>query len=536
MPDQPTLPGGFPRYTLGPQVAAWCTRFIRQPDGEHAGERWVFTDRQARFLAWFYAVDEAGRWVYRRAALRWAKGTGKSPMLAALALAELCGPVRFSGEWDGDDPVGEPQPMPWVQLAATAEWQTTNTMSMVLAMCPKGSPLAQREGLDIGKTLIYRPGGGRLEIITSSARAAEGNRPTFVVIDEAQEWVAANGGHALARTIRRNLAKTGGRSVEAGNAHAPGDDSVSEQTWDAWREQAAGKTKEGGILYDAVEAPVDTDIYDEESLRAGLREAYADAPWQDLERVVGEVHDLTTPEDVTRRYYLNLITAASDSWLAEYEVRAVVDAVRVVADRDVVTLGFDGSRKRTRGVTDATALVGCRVSDGHLFELGVWEQPTGPAGAEWEVPVLEVETVVAEAFRRYRVVGFYADPAKWESQITTWEATYGPRLAVKASRAHPIEWWMTGFRSGKIGRATDALHDAIVDRECTFDGSSALARHLLNARGDNGTAGTRLHKPDINHKIDAAVAAVLAFAARSDAVAAGVGIPKAASFVPARIR
>jgi hypothetical protein len=116
----------------------------------------------------------------------------------------------------------------------------------------------------------------------------------------------------------------------------------------------------------------------------------------------------------------------------------------VVADRAGITLGFDGSRHRSRGVTDATALIGCRISDGHLFEIRVWEQPENEP--DWTVPMVEVEAEIVAAFRKWNVVGFYADPAKWEQTIGTWEATYGSRLLVKSTRDHPIQWWMTGGR------------------------------------------------------------------------------------------
>lgn len=499
----------------------------------------MFTRSQQRFILWFYAVDSDGRWLYRRAALRWAKGRGKSPMLAALCLAELVGPVvfdRLDSTADGGC-VGKRAPMPWIQIAATAESQTVNTMSMVLAMCPKSSRLVKETGLDVGKTIIYRPGGGRLEVITASARAAEGNRPTFVVMDEVQEWLASNGGHSLARTIRRNLAKTGGRSVEAGNSHVPGESSVSEATWEAWEQQIAGHSRKGGILYDAVEAPADTDMADEDSLRAGLAISYSDTPWQDIDRIVAEIYDPSTPPDVSRRYYLNQIWAATDSWISQPEWKARTDATRVVADRDLVTLGFDGSRRRARGVTDATALIGCRVLDGHLFELAVWEQPDGPAGANWQVPTIEVDAAVRSAFDRFQVVGMYADPAKWESYVAQWEAAYSGRLKVKSTRDHPIEFWMTGGRRTVTARALEQFQSAVVDGELTHDGSFTLTRHILNARRRPSTAGLQIGKehPDSARKIDAAVAAVLAWQARLDAVAAGVK-PAEASFVAYRIR
>jgi hypothetical protein len=196
----------------------------------------------------------------------------------------------------------------------------------------------------------------------------------------------------------------------------------------------------------------------------------------------------------------------------------------VVADGEAITLGFDGSRKRNRGVTDATALIGCRVSDGHLFPIGVWEEPEGPAADGWQVPVVEVLAAVKGVFDRFQVVAFYADPAKWEGHVTDWEAAYGARLKAKAARDHPIEWWMTGGRAIQIVRATERLHNAIVEREMTHDGSHVLTRHMLNARRRVSRAGVQIGKehPDSPRKIDAAAASILAWEARADAIAKGV--------------
>ena len=101
---------------------------MRQPDGPDAGAQWRFTPEQIRFLHYLYAVDERGRFMFHRAVLRRAKGWGKSPFMAALALAELCGPVRCDGFADGR-PVAKPASLPWVQIAGVSEKQTVNTMS-----------------------------------------------------------------------------------------------------------------------------------------------------------------------------------------------------------------------------------------------------------------------------------------------------------------------------------------------------------------------------------------------------------------------
>jgi hypothetical protein len=533
-----TLPAGRPQHSLALQVLTWCSEYIRQPDGPDAGGPWRFTREQAKFVEWWFAVDGRGRWLFSRGVLRRPKGWGKSPVVAALALAELCGPVRFGG-WNRDgSPKGTTVAAPWVQLAGVSEKQTTNTMSMVLAMCAE-SPIVDEYGLDLGLTRIYTASGGRLEPITASAPTAEGARPTFVVEDETHHWTESNNGTDLDRVNRRNLGKSrdgSARMLETTNAHAVGEDSVAERSYLAWLAMSEGRAR-GGMLYDAREAPPDTDMADEADLLAGLAAAYGDSTWVDLERIRDEVWDPSTPPEDSRRFYLDQIAAATDSWLTQPEWAGCADPTMVVADRETITLGFDGSRSRARGVTDATALIGCRVSDGHLFDLGVWEQPEGPAGQGWQVPTTEVDAAVRAAFGRYHVAGFYADPAKWEGYVAQWEAAYGRQLAVKSTRDHPIEWWMVGGRTSMVVRALEQFHSAVVDGELSHDGSYVLTRHVLNARRRSGRSGVTIAKehPESARKIDAAVAAVLAWQARLDAVAAGV-LAAPAGFVPFRVR
>ena len=221
------------------------------------------------------------------------------------------------------------------------------------------------------------------------------------------------------------------------------------------------------------------------------------------------------------------ITEREDSWLSQLELDAVKDTDKVVRDGEAIALGFDGSRGRKKGVTDATALIACRVSDGHIFEpfpTSVWEQPHNwPKTKVWNPPKAEIVAAVHSAFKKWRVVGFYADPALWESYVAGWEAKYGPRLLAKSSGAHPIEWWMTGNRSTQVVKALKSFNDAVVDRELTYDGGLALTAHLLHARTEVKNSGVVIAKPhpDSADKIDAAIAATLAWTARLDAIAKG---------------
>lgn len=552
MPWCPSEPGERP--TLGWLVLDWIQDHLIVPDGPSAGEPLTFTREQAQFILRLYEVDPRfsgpairgrslnnGRLI-RRAVLSRPKGWGKSPIDAALCLVEALAPVVLDG-WDAD---GQPVGREWhtlgfkpkVQLVAVSEDQTANTWDPLLEMAREG-PVYDAYAIEPMQTFVNVPR-GIIEPVTSSGKSREGFRPVFSVMDQTESWVPAVGGPRLAATIRRNIAKVNGCTLETPNAFEPGADSVAERSFAAEAKQAEGRTKiSTGILFDHREAPADTDPGDRESLLAGLAYAYGDSAdvhggWVNLERLVAEYWDPDTDPQDARRYYLNQITHASDSWLSQPELAAVAEVDKVVADRDVVVLGFDGSRKRAQGVTDATALIGCRVSDGHLFEVGVWEQPTGPAGDDWEVPVPEVEAALVSAFDRYSVVGLYADPSMWEGHLAAWEARWGPRLKVKASRDHPMRWLMN--RPTAVVAAVKHLHSAIVQRECSYSGESALTRHLLNARRRSSRAGVMLGKehPESPRKIDAAYAAVLAWQARLDAVAAGVTSSRKG--VPRRIR
>jgi len=558
MPWKPQHPGDFP--TLGWAVLDWMSENLAAPD-RASYEPFTPTLEQAEFCLNFYRLDpHTGRRAIRRAVLSRPRGWGKSPWLAALACAEALADVVPDG-WDAEgQPVGKPWSAvrtPLVQVAAVSEQQTANTWTPLLEMLRGGPVIDNYPGTDPLDSFVNLPA-GRIAPITASPQSVKGNRSVFSVLDQTEEWVRSNSGLRMAETMRINAAKIGGTTIESPNAFTPGVESVAEQSAAYWNAIQQGRAKDAGLLYDHREAPGTTDLDDRDSLLGGLRYAYGDSSdhpdgcvlhnppcppgWSPLERIVADIWDPANDPQTSRADFLNQVTHAADSWLSAPEWAACLDLAQEeppppLADKDTVVLGFDGSRRRGRGVTDATALIGCRVSDGHLFELRVWEQPTGPAGQDWQAPTAEVDAEVRSAFRRFRVVGFYADPALWETWVAKWEAAYSSQLLVKSTRDHPVEWWMTGGRSTTTARALEQFHTAVVERELTHDGSSALTAHVLNARRRPTRSGLQIAKenPSSARKIDAAVAAVLAWTARQDAVAAGVG-QRRTTAIPQRIR
>lgn len=185
--DLVSLPSGTPPLTVGWHVANWAMGHLRQPNGEAAGQPFRFTPEQLRFLLWWYAVDSDGKWLYRKGVRRLSKGSGKSPFAAVLAVSEFLGPCRFDG-FDDTQMGGtraKPVRMPLVQICATSEAQTENTMRMVRALLPKGGKVVEKYGLDAGKTQYFLPPEGTLKVVTSSAATLEGAEATFAIADEA---------------------------------------------------------------------------------------------------------------------------------------------------------------------------------------------------------------------------------------------------------------------------------------------------------------------------------------------------------------
>ncbi len=513
--------GGWwlPEHSLGWGVLNWWAEYVKTPGGENAGEPFMPTLEQARWVLWWYAVDETGRYAYRNGVFRRMKGHGKDPLAAALSLVELCGPVAFS-HFAGDEPVGKPRHAAWVQIVAVSQEQTKNTMSLFPVMI--SSKLKQDYQLDVNKTIIYSGVGGRIEAVTSSPYAMEGNRPTFVIRNETQFWYEANDGHALAGVIEGNVTKIpGSRTLSICNAHIPGEDSVAERDYDAWQAVEAGLAVDAGTLYDALEAPADTPVSEIPSeredpdgyrmglkqLRAGIEVARGDSYWLPIDSIVESVLDVKNPITESRRKFLNHVTASEDSWLAPYEWDKCMRDIELQAG-DKITLGFDGSKSN-----DWTALVACRINDGALFLIKHWNPAETHNG---EVPREDVDATVRSAIKTYDVVGMRADVKEFESYIDGWSKDFGRKMKVKASPANQIAFDMRG-NTKTFGLDCERFLDAVLEGEAVHDGNRVMRQHVLNAKRhptQYDSISIRKASKDSSRKIDVAVCAVLAWGIR----------------------
>lgn len=529
--------------SLGWLLLAWLEYFAVHGPGDVQGEPVRHGDEYSGFIADCYALDPEGRRLYDSVFLSRPKGCDKSGLGGRFGLTEAFAPCRFAGwahggeiyrdpwglgfayEYQPGEPMGRPVKVPYIRCLATEEGQTGLVYDTIYYNLTEG-PLTHVPGVDVGLTRVLLPGGGEITPSTASSASKDGGKETFCDFDESHLYIHPDL-RRMYQTVTRNLRKrkkiAGTWFLEMTTMFAPGEESVAEGTYRLSEQIEAGKTRRERLLVDHRWGECD-DPADEAALRAGIREAYGDAmAWNDLDGLVDEFYDLRAHITDSRRYFLNAETETSDAWLAAREWDPCADLLTVMTDRELVTLGFDGSVS-----DDATALVACRVADGHL-ELVACEERPADAPTGWQVDQAAIDAAVAAAFERYDVAGFFADPPHWQDYIDRWTAQYAGGLRVKASQSHPIEWWTN--RPSIMVSALERFREAVVSKRLTHDGSTLLRRHVLNARRRVSRSGIQIAKeyPGSPRKIDAAMAAVLAYEARADAVAAGVSTQRSRS-------
>jgi hypothetical protein len=491
----------LPERTLGWQIAGWCAEYL---NAENGGP-WKFTREQLRFVLWWYAMDETGRFVYRKGVLQRLKGWGKDPLLAVICLVEFVGPSRFS-HWDAaSNPVGVPHPQAWVQIAAVSRDQTRNTMTLMPSLM--SDKLINTYGIKAGAELIRANGGRqRLEAVTSSFRALEGGRSTFVVLNETHHWVRGNNGDKMYETIDGNATKKDARYLAITNAYLPGEDSVAERMREAFEKIREGRALDIGFLYDSIEAHPKTPL-SPEALRIVLPKIRGDAVWLKVETIIQSVLDTTLSASRSRRMWLNQIVAEEDALYGPAEWDILRDETKVLRPGDEITLGFDGGK-----TDDATALVALRVSDMTAFVLGIWEKPDGPQGDGWIVPRAAVDSAVHDAFGTFSVQGFFADVALWESYISEWDNHYGESLAVRSPLGKDSIGWDMRASLKTSTMAHERLMRSVFDKKIKHDGDLMLRRHALNARRATNNYGISFRKEskDSPRKVDAYAALLLA--------------------------
>lgn len=529
MPFKPLYPGEIP--SLGWGVVEWMEEYLRVPAKARQGQPVKFTPSQIEFFVRLFRVQEPfglARF-YRRAARIGVKGTGKTPTGGFLGLALIGADVVPDGFDANGRPVGRPEASPYIQVAGVAEAQADNVFSLIARMVGEGGHLFDAlPDLDLGQTRVNLGKVTVLEPVSSRAGTREGQPLTGGLCEETQHWHQSNGGKALFGVIKRNVGKNDGIMVELSNAPEPGGGSVAEATITGVR-----KGIDTDVLLDYVEAKGHPDgrpwdWENREERREHMREVYQDTliergGWVNLDRQVAESFDSTTDSSDAKRYYGNIMAAGQGAWLEDpRHWQDCTDKTRVVAPKEMISIGFDGGR-----TGDSTVLRGCRISDGHLFTLGIWERDK-PLTQHWEVDAIEVKAAFRIAMNRYKVIRAYCDPPYWRDEVSEWAGEWPEQV---------FEW--NTNRDTPTAAALERLHTAIMQGTLTHDEDTRVALHYGNAfKRIKGAADRPLilikkESPESLRKIDAVMADALAYEARADAIEEGLPTEQPADFYTA---
>ncbi len=307
--------------------------------------------------------------------------------------------------------------------------------------------------------------------------------------------------------------------LEITTAPEPGAGSVAEGTMEYAEAVRAGQVADSSLFFFHRQAGDEHDMETADGFRAGVIEASGPAAeWRDIDAIVGLWSDPTTDRTYLERVYCNRLVKSGSQAFDVVKWRTLAKGDAIIPDKAVITLGFDGGQFH-----DSTGLIATHVESGYQWKVGLWERPVGLAkDAEWQVPGDEVDALMAETFARFTVWRLYADPPYWQSWIAKWRGQYGETKV--------IEWWTN--RRRQMATALENFETAIKEGDISHDGDADVTRHIGNSRREDlggwkdeqGRALWLIRKDrsDSPHKIDAAMASVLSWEARTDAIAAGV--------------
>jgi hypothetical protein len=511
--------------TLGPGVCDFIEQHLVFGPGDLRGQPAKLDAEKVALIYRMYEVyprdhPMALRRRFKRVGISLRKGTAKTELAAWLAACELhpAAPVRGIGWTASGDPIGGPVTDPYIPLVAYTEEQSEDLAYTALRVILELSSL--RDDFDIGlERILRKTGGGKAVALAAAPDARDGARTTFQHFDETHRFTLPR----LVRAHRTMLANIPKRraadawTLETTTAPEPGMGSVAEATMDYAQAVEAGRVTDARLFYFHRDASETHDLETPEGLRAAIVEASGpSSAWSDIEAIAAAWQDPEADRAYLERVWLNRLVKGGTQ---AFDVPRWLQLTRgnPVAPGDAITLGFDGAMFH-----DATGIVATHVESGFQWVPGVWECP--PGRTDWQVPTDEVDQTIRGLFKEFTVWRLYADPPYWGSWIAQWAGD--PALGDKKV----VAWWTN--RRRPMTYALKNFQTAIRSGAVSHDGDPRLTRHLGHSRRHDLPGGRdeqgqplwliRKERPDSPLKIDLAMAAVLSWEARTDAIAAGV--------------
>ena len=528
-------PDEEPWPTIGPQVCDFIEDRGVYGKGSLEGLPYVIDPEFRAFLHKAFEVfprghEWAGRRRFQRVGLCVRKGLAKTEKQALIVFAHIHpeGPAKCDGFDASGNPVAAPITRPYVPMLAFSKEQVEELAYGTLCYIVENSPDTDLFDVSQERIIRYDEYGredGKALPLAQSPNARDGALTTLNAYDEPHRMYLPR--HIAAHnTMDGNLEK---RPLEdpwalyVGTAGEPGQDSVAENLHREAEMIRDGKMTEPKLFYLYRTDNGGHDLTDKAQRIQAVKEATGPAgewgPGQ-FDGIASKWDRPGADWSYLERVWLNRWTQSAGQ---AFDVLrwAGFGVEGQIPKGSLVTAGFDGARRR-----DSTAIVITDVRTGVQELFALWERPDGLADdAEWEVSEREVHDAVQTLFEDYRVWRFLGDPPYWITELGTWAGQHEGLVE---------EWWTE--RTLPMAKAVWAYRKAQDEGQVRWSidhpRASDLARHIGNAGKkptnysiedgpDEGTPLYVLQKIHPDRKYDAAMAAILSWIARVDALAKG---------------
>lgn len=524
-----------PWPTLGPGVCELIEDRCIYGPGSLAGQPYVIDPEFRSFIYRAFEIypkghEWEGRRRFKRVGLSVRKGLAKTEKMAILAFVELHpeGPTRFDG-WDAyGNPVGRPVRSPYIPMLAVSVDQVEELAFGALKYMVDEGPDADLFDSGLERIIRLGPGGredGKAVPLSNSPGSRDGARTTLNCFDEPHRLFLPRQLKAH-ETMAANLPKRpldDPWSLYVGTAGALGENSIAEQLHEEAELIERGEIKRPDLFYLYRTDDGGHDLSVKEERITAITEATGPAgewgPGQ-FDQIASQWDRPGADRSFLERVWLNRWRASEATafdiakWSDESRVRPRIPA------GSFVVAGFDGARFR-----DSTAIVVTDVETGVQDLWGLWERPEDDD--RWEINEADVTSSVRDMFSTFQVDRMLCDPPHWYETVAAWSALYPNRVLEfhtqnRRQMADAIRMFVAGLDSGAL------LHT----------GNPDLTRHVRNAGrkdtemyDDDGNKLFLLQKQKPELKFDAAMAAVLSWRARLDAIRSGAKPRRKSGFV-----
>jgi len=444
------------------RIVWFAETYLKVPKGVGAKEPFILRPWQVDIVKAMFPTE--GR--PRQGLVSLPRGNGKTGLAAVLAVYAL-----FADEEEAAQ----------VLVVASDERQAGHVYRAAKRMI-ETSPLLDEQTHFYADRIHVPLTDSEMRALPADEGALQGWDPTLMIVDEL---------HVVTEKVWEAVTSAAGKRAESLTLaiSTPADNTESVM----WKLVEMGRAGIDPLEFVYVEysAPEGCDMRDEDAWKE------ANPALDDfLSRDALRAQVRTIREAAFRRYRLGQWVGSANTWLP-FGTFAPLAAPRLVGKREKIVLAFDGSSSG-----DSTVLVGCTVAEEpYLFVIGMWENPDVNKHG-WRVPREEVDTAVAEAFKRYNIVEMACDPWGWQSEIQSWAKRHGAKRVIE---------WNTAYAS-RMAPATDRLYSAIMEGKITHDGDERMVKHFNQAVAKDTHMGALISKDKKggSRKIDSAVAAIVA--------------------------